>query len=296
MKIVNKAIPLLLAGSLITFSSGCSDLPISKEIQGTLGGAVVGAAVGAKADGKHGAIIGGLIGGFIGNRIGSYLDEEDKKKLQQLEMKALETDESQSFIANKSKEEVTITPGPTTRETLATYELSPNVTNYSLDLVSRVEIAAHVDTPIYSDTNRSLNPRMVLKKGQQLVVPATVVDNSDWGAVAEGDTVIGYVPLSYLDKHTARAYAPPVARAKTTPRKETAKAPTQAPPSASPAAPAPPPAESTVQASAPPAEKPAVQKAAVIGNCKISVRRVKNTTENIKYCKEPPSGWKVVKT
>ena len=173
------------------------------------------------------------------------------------------------------------------------------MTNYSLNVASTVEIAAFVDTPIYADIHRKLTPRLVLKKGQQLVVPATVAEHADWGAVAEGGTVIGYVPLSYLDKHTAKAYAPPVAKitppktetvkAPVTPKTETAKAPTEmATPSASL------PAESITQASAPPAAKAPVQKAEVVGDCKISVRHVKGTEETIKYCKEPPKGWKVI--
>ena len=117
---VKKVISIMLAVPLIAFSTACSDIPISKEVQSTLGGVLVGAAIGAKTGGKQGAIIGAIAGGFIGKRLGVYLDEEDKKKLAQLEQKALETDKPQAFIANKSKEEVTITPGPTIQETLAT--------------------------------------------------------------------------------------------------------------------------------------------------------------------------------
>lgn len=278
---VKRTVAPLLVGSLIMFSSGCANMPdMNKATQGAIGGAVAGAAVGAQVGGVRGALVGAVIGGVIGNQIGNYLDENDKKKLAELEIKALNSGREQSFIANKSKEKVTITPGPTTKETVATYALSPNVSNHSLDVTAPLEIPAHVDTPIYSDSNTKNSPRLIMKKGQKLVVPAMISKNAKWGAVVEGDTVIGYVPTSYLNKKTARAYQPPkVARL--------AKA-------ARPAVVASPPKAPELVAIAAPAAEPLPQKIAVQGNCKTSIRKVKDTTETLKYCIEPPSGWKSV--
>lgn len=285
---VKKTVAPLVVGSMILFSSGCANMPdMSKATTGAIGGAVAGAAVGAQVGGARGALVGAVIGGVIGNQIGNYLDENDKKKMAELEMKALSSGKAQSFVANKSKEKVTITPGPTTRETLATYSLSPNLTNHTLEIAAKVEIVAFVDTPLYSDTNLKQAPRMVMKKGEKLVVPATVSSNARWGAVVEGETVIGYVPVSYLDKKTARAYAPPKAIAKA----KAAIPPTPAVATSTPKAPA----GELIAVAAPADAQAQIQKASMVGNCKISVRHVKDTTENLKYCIEPPKGWQPVK-
>lgn len=275
----------MMIGFIILFSPGCSNIDISKSTQGAVGGAVAGAAIGAQAGGARGALVGAVIGGIIGQQIGNYLDEQDKKKMLELEQRALRTGKSQSFVSNKTKEKVSITTGPTTKETLATYSLSPNVINYSLSMSPTVDISAYVDTPIYSSTNGKIRPRLVMKKGEKLTVPARVATNTHWGAVVEGETVIGYVPTSYLDKKTAKSYAPPVS-AKTTKDSDPISNPVvnaKTRPSD--------PAITTAATTA----QPQLQKASVVGNCKISVRRVKDTTENMKWCEEPPSGWKQVK-
>lgn len=272
-----------LAGSLTLFSTACSNMPdVSKTMQGTVGGAVAGAAIGAQAGGARGALVGAIVGGFIGNRIGNYLDEQDMKKLEKLEMDALRTGKAQSFVAQKSNEKVTITPGPVLRETLATYAVSPSVTSHPLELASRVEVPALVDTPVYQTTNTRERPSQVVKKGQPLRVPAVVGKDKRWGAVVEGETVVGYVPVSYLNSKTARAYVPPVAA------KPVAKKPAAAKPAAESAGPV-----ETAQPAAL-ASEPRQLTAAVVGNCKVSVRRVKDTVEELKYCNEPPKGWQKV--
>lgn len=288
MNLVKRAAFPLTASAMILFSSGCANIDASKTTQGTVAGAVAGAAIGAQAGGVRGAVVGAVIGGVIGNQIGSYLDEQDKKKLAELELKALKTGQEQSFVANKSKEKVTITPGAIQKETIATYVISPNVSNYPLTVASRIEIDAIVDTPVYGDTDTKKSPRLVLKKGEKIVVPATVDKNDKWGAVIEGDTVVGYVPVSFLSQKTAKAYVPPKAAA----TKVAAAKKTSTPAPAVIAAeksnvPAP-----TVVAAVP--SEPQLQKASVVGNCKINVIRVKDTKENIKWCQEPPSGWKQV--
>lgn len=270
-----------LAGSLTLFSTACSNMPdVSKTVQGTVGGAVAGAAIGAQVGGARGALVGAVVGGVIGNRIGNYLDEQDMKKLEKLEMDALRTGKAQSFVAQKSNEKVTITPGPVQRETLATYAVSPSVSSYPLELASTVQVPAFVDTPVYPNTNARERPNQILKKGQLLRVPAVVGKDKRWGAVVEGGTVIGYVPVSYLDGKTARAYVPPA--------KPAAKKPAVAKPAAEPAQPV-----ETASVTAP-ASAPRELRASVVGNCKVSVRRVKDTVEELKYCNGPPKGWQKV--
>jgi len=280
MSVVKKVAVPVLAGSMMLFATACSNMPdVSKTAQGTIGGAVAGAAIGAQAGGARGALVGAVIGGFIGNRIGSYLDEQDMKKLEQLEMAALRTGKAQSFVARKSNEKVTITPGVVRRETLATYTLSPGVTSHPLESATAMNIAAFVDTPVYPTTNLRQRPSRVISKGQRLIVPAVAGNNKRWGAVAEGDTVIGYVPLSYLDGKTARAYVPP-APASTKVAVSTSSKPA---------------AVVTPESQVVPVDtQPRIIKASVMGNCKVSVRKVKEAVEELKYCNEPPKGWKKV--
>jgi hypothetical protein len=231
---------ILLAFFIMIFPTACANMDeMTKTAKGTIAGAAAGAIAGGLATGNmRGAVVGALIGGVVGNRIGAYLDEKDQETLRQLQLKALQSNKEQSFKTNKTGDVVTITPGAAVKEVVETYGLPAGVTEHNLVFADEVTIAAHVDTPLYADINTKKAPSRVLKKGEPIYVPARVAGKSGWGAVVEknswgGGLVAGYVPLSYLNAKTAKAYkapVPKVARKKREKAVVAAKAPETSPP------------------------------------------------------------------
>lgn len=194
--ILTALLPILL------LHQGCANTP--KATSFSVGGALTGAAIGASQAGIRGAIVGAAIGGFVGNRLGAYLDDEDMKKLAELEQKAASSGRSTSFVANKTGNTVTITPEKESTQKIRSYSVSESVVQRNLKLIEPLSVAAYVDTPLYHDTSDKAAPKGVIKKGQPIFVPAHVGDNVRWGAVVDSDNVIGYVPLRYLDQKLAR--------------------------------------------------------------------------------------------
>ena len=276
------ALPLLIG------SSGCADMPKSTSV--AVGGAVAGAAVGARAGGVYGALAGAVIGGVIGNQIGSYLDEEDKKKLIALEQKALESGKPVSFVSTKSSAKITSTPAAPTTESVRSYSLSSNVDSNQLVVVEPRSVDAYVDTPVYSSTNEKTTPKMIVKKGSAVSVPALVESDKKWGAVIENDVVLGYVPVKYLDPKIAKKAAPKLKVAKAVP--PAAVATTSSSVGTGSAKPS--------DAGAAKAAEPPMQVVRAVGTCKVVTRTVDtgssatSFTENVTYCKEPPKGWKTL--
>ena len=304
----HKTVVVMLAAAMLAV--GCAN--ISKEWQGTMAGVTAGAIAGAQAGGMRGAIIGGVIGGVIGNRIGAHLDEEDKKKLAELEERALQTGKGGSFIANKSKATVTVTPQQafTEADPERNLTLPADVAKQNLEVtaVDMDKSVAFVDTPVYGDISEKYAPKRVIRKGEAVNVVANVAQKQ-WGVVAENGSIVGYVPLRYLDKSiekkAAKSFAkaappkpkaPKTVVAKSDKPKADGAAPAQAamaqPASTSGAAPNPP----TQTAMAQPAST--VQ---VVRLCKVNILKLDPTTdggkpmqEERKYCSDPPPKWRLV--
>ncbi|MDR3157703.1 MAG: glycine zipper 2TM domain-containing protein [Zoogloeaceae bacterium] len=296
MKRYGKFIFPLFMAAMLLFPSGCAEMS-TKQGQGTVIGAVVGAAVGAAADGKRGAAIGAVLGGVVGNRIGAYLDERDLETLKKLEQEALKSDQQKSFKAQKSGETVTITPGPEEQE-VVTYGLSPNIREYELTPASEeAAIRAHVDTPLYAGADARQTPRLVLKEGDSLFVPAHVAGKPGWGAAVERNVVVGYVPLSYLDAQKAKPYKAPVPRQAK--KKEAAPAqgasqttPAKAPEAAPPASTTTPASTTAPVAASAPADDAPVKQVDVALKCKVTTVRIKGVPEETtRYCQKPPPRW-----
>lgn len=176
-------------------AAGCASM--DKEQIGTVVGAVAGGIIGHKLGGRSGAAIGALIGGAFGNRLGAHLDEEDRKKLAELERRALETGEGGSFVTNKTKATVSVSVAPATIEAKKPFVLSDSVTPHPVVLIDPLETTAYVETPVYSTLDEKLPPRVVIKKGVGFSVAASVQDKP-WGVVGDSNVGIGYVPLRYL--------------------------------------------------------------------------------------------------
>lgn len=187
-----KYISLLVISSLLV---GCANM--KKEEIGTLAGTLGGAAIGSKIDGTRGAIIGAILAGIIGNRIGSYLDEQDRVKLAELELKSLDTNKEESFVTSKSNAKVTVTPQDTQLEPKKQFVLSSSLQEHPLVDISSSSINAYVDTPIYSDIDEKSKPKMIIQKGVSFSIPAEV-QGKNWVVVGDNDVGIGYVPKRYL--------------------------------------------------------------------------------------------------
>lgn len=312
---------LLLVLISVTLLFGCANL--NKEQVGTIGGAVAGGVIGKKVGGTKGALIGAVLGGFIGNRLGAHLDEQDKQKLAELELKTLETGKSESFVTNKTKATVTVTPQPVQLEQKQNFALSSAIKTQPLLMVNPVDVIAYVDTPVYSDIDEKSSPRMVIQKGVSLHIPANVV-GQQWGVVGDSDVGIGYVPLRYLkpeiQKELAKTSAPTENKTvKSTGKKSSQKIASKSPEKTAAAAPAKPTVSVTDKAqyekelsnlnsaykSAPAKNSDSSNQSAstvkvvqMATECKVVTRKVDtgdepgSFTENVKYCKEPPKGWK----
>ncbi len=181
----------------------------TKEQIGTVAGGAVGAAVGYKVDGKRGAVVGGILGAAIGNRIGSHLDELDRKKLAELERKALETGTGGSFVTNKSKATVTVAVNEPTLEKPRDYGLAENVKPEPLVLIEPISIRAYVDTPVYNRTNEGDAPTRVIAKGVPIQVSAKVAKD-DWMVVGNQNVGLGYVPRRFLEANVLSDASTPV--------------------------------------------------------------------------------------
>lgn len=267
----------IVAIPLVAFSTGCANTPKTPTL--TVGGAVAGAVVGARVAGPTGAVVGAVIGGVAGHSLGTYLDEADMKKMSALEMNAIQSGKPVSFVADKSKAKVTLVPEAEKKEQMKSYSLASGVAMQPLAIQAPTQVVAKYDTPVYWTTNAKQEPRTTLKKGTDIAIPALVENNAKWGAVVEGDSVIGYVPLAALNQK------PPAkpAKAKTI----VAKAPAEAAPAA----------KDSPQPAA--GNSGDVKMVHAVGVCKTVTRTVETSskdsfTEQVKYCKEPPKGWKSI--
>lgn len=312
---------LLLVLISVTLLFGCANL--NKEQVGTVGGAVAGGVIGNKVGGTKGALIGAVLGGLIGNRLGAHLDEQDKQKLAELELKSLETGNSESFVTNKTKATVTVTPQPVQFEQKQNFALSSAIKTHPLLMVDPADVIAYVDTPVFSDIDEKSSPRMVIQKGVSLHIPASVV-GQQWAVVGDSNVGIGYVPLRYLKPEIQKELAKTTLLAETKTVKSAGKKQSQK--TASKTAEKPvvtPPAKASVNvtdkvqyekelsklntayksgsattsdASNQPAS--AVKVVQMATECKVVTRKVDtgnesgSFTESVKYCKEPPKGWK----
>lgn len=283
-----KTIVMLAAA---TFAAGCANTNISKEMQGTVAGATAGAVVGAQMGGVQGAIIGGAIGGVVGNRIGVYLDEQDKKKLAALEEQALKTGKGGSFVSSKKgKVSVTTQQAAVEADPSRNLTLPSDVAKQNLEVTAVGDMSvAFVDTPVYGDINEKYAPKRVIKKGEPISVVANVA-KKQWGVVAEGGSIVGYVPLRYLDKsiekkgaQTFAKAAPPAPKAAKTVVAKTDKSKTDA--------------SAPTQTAAVQPVSTTVQVARV---CKVNIVKLDPAgggmpmKEERKYCSDPPPKWKLV--
>lgn len=280
----------------IAFSTGCANTNISKEVQATAGGVAIGAIAGAQVGGVRGAIIGGIIGGVIGNRIGAYMDEEDKKKLVMLESQSLLSGKETSFVTSKSKSKVTITPQETKVEVNPerAFNMPYDVVTQSLEVAAHDDVKAFVDTPVYRDVNEKAQPKQIIKAGENVHVAANVV-NKDWGAVTNGNDVLGYVPLRYLNKDIQKQTKKTLARAGTTKPPKHVKAPELATVKADKYV-----TSSAIAPQAVASIAPSTVSVQATRVCKIVLIRLDPAegsgpvTEERKHCKEPPKGWKTI--
>lgn len=76
-----KIIPILFVTASAVIFSGCSDIGLSKQTQGTILGGATGALVGAQVGGGTGSIVGagiGAVGGaLVGSEVGKSMDKRD---------------------------------------------------------------------------------------------------------------------------------------------------------------------------------------------------------------------------
>jgi outer membrane lipoprotein SlyB len=76
-----KIIPILVIAASTVIFSGCSDIGLSKQTQGTILGGASGALVGASVGGGTGSLIGagvGAVGGaLVGSEVGKSMDRHD---------------------------------------------------------------------------------------------------------------------------------------------------------------------------------------------------------------------------
>src|SRR5436309_5749054 len=109
-----------LAGLLMGACAGNSVTGVGPHentgtVAGVVGGAVVGSQFGRGSGRVASTIAGAAIGGLIGNRIGAALDEEDRMRAYEAQMRALETGASGAPVGwrnDNSGRRGTVVPGP----------------------------------------------------------------------------------------------------------------------------------------------------------------------------------------
>lgn len=78
-----KLAPILLITASALMASGCSNIGLSKQTQGTIAGGATGALVGAQIGGGTGSIVAagvGAVGGALaGSEIGKNMDKKDSR-------------------------------------------------------------------------------------------------------------------------------------------------------------------------------------------------------------------------
>lgn len=176
--------------------AGCANM--NKEEIGTALGAIAGAVIGKQLGGDRGAAIGLVLGGAVGNRLGAHLDEEDKKMLTAMELRALDTGDSGAFVTTKTKATVSVVASPSTLIQSHRFVLSNTLTPYPLVVIDQETVWAFVDTPVYSSLDTKSQPKMVIQQGVPIRITANVV-NENWAVVGENNLGIGYVPRRYLE-------------------------------------------------------------------------------------------------
>lgn len=296
--------------SVLLLTSGCAGMPKATSV--SIGGAVAGAAAGSRY-GLAGMVAGAAIGGFIGNKIGEHFDEEDRKTLAALELKSLESGKSSSFVTNKTKAKVTVTPESVKVENVRSFGVSNNVEAHQLKIIAPQETRTLVATPVFNGMDEKATPKLIVQKGEVINIPAHVESNPKWAAVVEGENVIGYVALRYFDPKAIkqdkldRTKMASVDKSKPKAGKSTPKSATQ-PPSTTVAGSSQKEQGSTASASGTSQAPVAVavkssdtplRTVQAVGACRILVRAIDTgnqgepATEKIKYCQEPPPKWKV---
>ena len=312
-----KLVPIVLAITLLTACAG------NKESIGTAVGGIAGAIAGNKLGGKEGAIIGAAIGATIGNRFGAYLDEEDRKKLAALEQKALTTGVGGSFVTAKTNATVKVDVSPPVLERPRNYGLSSTVKPQPLVLIEPVTIRAYINTPVFNSTNEAGVPKLIIAQGVPLMVSARAVDDN-WVVVGNEKVGLGYVHKRYLEASIVSEAAPvaPTVTAQTSvdPQAKAKKGPVQPAPKVATNKPAGPPKASTTtnkdeydreiaklnaeyntqsSSGASKTAQTGVVVAQVSTECKTITRKLTPQAagasvmdESIKFCNEPPKGWR----
>lgn len=182
------------------FLSGCASNQIDKQSIGTIGGVIIGALVGKQLGGDSGAILGAAVGGVIGNQIGKRLDEADKQRIAELEIEALETGNSQSYVTNKTKDDVTITPEGKFYDASQPFQISSSISQQNISLSDSFDTVTYTNSPIYSDLNASSKPLFLIKDGSKIHVSGKVIDK-DWVVIGNNNVGIGYIPTKYIAEY-----------------------------------------------------------------------------------------------
>lgn len=303
-KFRKKIVAYFLILTMVLFSTSCANMP--KATSMSVGGVVAGAAAGSRY-GLTGMLVGAAVGGFIGNQIGSYLDEEDKKKLAELELQSLSTGKPSSFVASKSGATVTVTPQAPKVEVVQTYSLPANAQSHQLKIIVPQEANALIDTPLFSDLNENSTMLRLVKKGDVMHIPAHVETDSNWGVVVAENTVVGYLPLRYLDQKILKLVAAVKSKPiKAKPKLIVAKkaTPKEKLPVSSSKEVVQAPLENLTQknqvASTLKVSDSGLRVVRAVGVCKEIIRSIdtgdssEKITEKRKFCQEPPPAWKPV--
>jgi hypothetical protein len=205
---------------------------------------------------------------MLGAKYGRYLDEQDREKVGGAVERALATNKRQEYTSPASGARVVVTPQKTTYEHALGMRImvSPEVdTNHPLR-ADRRTVFAETDMDLRAAPRLTSKTTRLFRRGEKAEVVA-FVPNSQYRLVSINGTAIGYAREVYL-----------------VPRKEDVP-----PPRHKPVWSADKPVKNTVHRSP--------RRVAVRGECKVVKRTIylRNGTvdsENVKYCKQPPSTWK----
>jgi hypothetical protein len=206
---------------------------------GTVGGGVLGAIIGKALGGDRGAVIGGALGAAIGYQIGKRMDAQDRQRLAEARLKALEESREQKFHAASVKTDVVVTPTPSFYEPSArTLALASDLQRFDLvEAVPQTVVGMSFIT-LFKRASFDGEPKLVIPKGATLTRIADVRSDARWVLVGDRNFGLGYAPAHLLDKEIvariagANAAGGPAAAVAETASTRRAPAPTPAAPPA----------------------------------------------------------------
>lgn len=320
-----RILAVLLAVSIV---AGCAVDAGQKEQSGAVIGAILGGILGAAVTGGRnkevGVLLGAALGGVLGGQIGRHFDEQDRKRIAEATIQALDEGVDQTYVSPKSGAQITLSPSEPTLERGPSIRVLPTVYTASGLRMELRHVFAARDLTVLASPSSAAGVTEKFARGEGLSIVASVPD-SPYKLVARNGVGVGYATessfvsdLAALPPLTKAAPTRPtqqkvptniatgqkpvvIAISKPNPKEPVLKSEVNRDATTATVTQATPPVGASQNSSGPivAANTSAVQSVALTKECKtvnyaIKLPDGRQSTGAQKHCNEPPSGWKTV--